>query len=61
MDKVKQISCLDRSVVTEPHHVWPTLTNEQWTKVEDVLKDVILADYRKKNNVNISSLTQSEI
>ena len=60
-DKVKQILRPDTSVFTEPHHVWPTLTDEQWIKVEVALKDLILADYGKKNNVNVSSLTQSEI
>lgn len=60
-DKVKQILRPDTSVVTEPHHVWPSLTDEQWIKVEVALKDLILADYGKKNNVNVSSLTQSEI
>ena len=48
-------------MVTEPHHVWPTLTDEQWVRVEVALKDLILADYGKKNNVNVASLTQSEI
>ena len=61
VDKVKQILRPDKSVVTEPHHVWPTLTDELWIKVEVALKDLILADYGKKNNVNVSSLTQSEI
>lgn len=61
VDKVKQILRPDKSVVTEPHHVWPSLTDEQWIKVEVALKDLILADYGKKNNVNVSSLTQSEI
>eukprot|EP00887_Chlorella_sp_A99_P006813 scaffold2.g6813.t1 len=42
----------DKSVITEPHHIWPTLTDEQWIKVEIALKDLILADYAKKNNVN---------
>ena len=51
----------DKSVVTEPHHIWPTLTDEQWIKVEVALKDLILADYGKKNNVNVASLTQSEV
>ena len=41
--------------------MWPTLTDEQWIKVEIALKDLILADYAKKNNVNVSALTQSEI
>ncbi len=61
VDKVKIILRPDNSVITEPHHVWPTLTDEQWIKVEVALKDLILADYGKKNNVNVSSLTQSEI
>jgi pre-mRNA-processing factor 8 len=61
VDKVKQVLRPDKSVVTEPHHVWPSLTDEQWIKVEVALKDLILADYGKKNNVNVSSLTQSEI
>ena len=39
----------------------PTLTDEQWVRVEVALKDLILADYGKKNNVNVASLTQSEI
>jgi len=60
-DKVKMILRPDKSVVTEPHHVWPSLSDEQWIKVETSLKDLILADYGKKNNVNVSSLTQSEI
>src|SRR5690242_8797817 len=51
----------DKSVVTQPHHVWPTLSDEQWIRVEVALKDLILADYGKKNNVNVASLTQSEI
>ena len=42
-----------------PHR--PTLTDEQWVRVEVALKDLILADYGKKNNVNVASLTQSEI
>jgi len=61
VDKVKMLLRPDKSVITEPHHVWPSLTDEQWIKVEVALKDLILADYGKKNNVNVSSLTQSEI
>ena len=47
--------------MTEPHHIWPTLSDDEWIKVEVTLKDLILADYGKKNNVNVASLTQSEI
>ena len=60
-DRTKVILRPDKTVVTEPHHVWPTLTDEQWVRVEVALKDLILADYGKKNNVNVASLTQSEI
>ena len=82
-DRTKVILRPDKTVITEPHHVWPTLTDEQWARsrrpvmtwvvsflrkrpftqvrVEVALKDLILADYGKKNNVNVASLTQSEI
>lgn len=30
--------------MTQPHHVWPTLTDEDWISVEVQLKDLILAD-----------------
>jgi pre-mRNA-processing factor 8 len=60
-EKTKMILRPDRHTVTEPHHVWPTLTDEQWIKVEVAMKDLILADYGKKNNVNVTQLTQSEI
>jgi pre-mRNA-processing factor 8 len=45
--------------ITEPHHVWPTLDDEAWIRVEVAMKDLILADYGKKNNVNVESLTQA--
>lgn len=51
----------DTSVITQDHHIWPTLSDEQWIDVEAQLRDVILSDYAKKHNVNIQSLTQSEI
>lgn len=60
-DRTKIILRPDVSIVTQDHHIWPTLTDEQWMKVEVQLKDLILADYGKKNNVNVASLTQSEI
>ncbi|KAI6218988.1 Pre-mRNA-processing-splicing factor 8A like [Aphelenchoides fujianensis] len=43
------------------HGKIPTLSDEEWIKVELALKDMILNDYGKKNNVNVSSLTQSEV
>eukprot|EP00199_Chlamydomonas_sp_CCMP681_P000039 CAMPEP_0119105026 /NCGR_PEP_ID=MMETSP1180-20130426/3084_1 /TAXON_ID=3052 ORGANISM="Chlamydomonas cf sp, Strain CCMP681" /NCGR_SAMPLE_ID=MMETSP1180 /ASSEMBLY_ACC=CAM_ASM_000741 /LENGTH=1353 /DNA_ID=CAMNT_0007089951 /DNA_START=3 /DNA_END=4064 /DNA_ORIENTATION=+ len=60
-EKARMILKPDKSIITQPHHVWPTLTDEQWVKVEIALKDLILADYAKKNNVNVQALTQSEI
>lgn len=60
-DRAKVILKPDQSVITELHHIWPTLTPDQWSTVENQLKDLILLDYGKRNNVNIASLTQSEI
>ena len=37
------------------------MLDEQWVRIEVTLKDLILADYGKKNNVNVGSLTQSEV
>lgn len=33
--------------MTQPHHVWPTLTDEDWISVEVQLKDLILADCKR--------------
>ncbi|GAB2224832.1 hypothetical protein Droror1_Dr00005609 [Drosera rotundifolia] len=60
-EKAKMLLKPDRTVVTEPHHIWPSLNDDQWMKVEVALRDLILSDYAKKNNVNTSALTQSEI
>jgi len=60
-EKAKVILKPNKKVITQPHHVWPTLTDEEWIKVEVQLKDLILSDYGRKNNVNVASLTQSEI
>lgn len=60
-DRTKAMLRPDKSTITLPHHVWPSLTDEQWIKVEVSLKDLILADYGKKSNVNVASLTQSEV
>jgi pre-mRNA-processing factor 8 len=59
--KAKMVLKPDMTTVTEPHHIWPSLTDDQWIRVEVALKDMILADYGKKNNVAVESLTQSEI
>ena len=48
-DKTKILLKPDKTTVTEAHHIWPTLTDEEWMKIEVQLKDLILADYGKKN------------
>jgi hypothetical protein len=60
-ERTKMILKPSKDTITEPHHIWPTLTDEEWISTENQLKDLILADYGKKNNVNVASLTQSEI
>lgn len=39
----------------------PCAWSNNESQVEVALKDLILADYGKKNNVNVASLTQSEV
>jgi len=60
-DKTKLILRPDKTVITQEHHIWPSLTDEAWMQVEVQLRDLILNDYGRKNNVNTSSLTSSEV
>jgi len=60
-EKSKIILRPDRNTVTESYHIWPTLSDDEWMKVEVALKDLILADFGKRNSVNVASLTASEI
>jgi pre-mRNA-processing factor 8 len=60
-DKARLILKPHKGVITQPNHIWPSLTEEEWLKVEIELRNLILADFAKKNNVNIASLAQSEI
>ena len=60
-EKANTIMKPTADVITEEHHLWPSFTDEEWVNVEISLKNLILADYGKKNNVQIQSLTQSEI
>lgn len=32
-DKARSLLRPDKSILTQPHHVWPSLTDEQWIKV----------------------------
>ena len=60
-DRTKVILKPDKTTITEPHHIWPSLNHEEWLEVEVKLKDIILADFGRRNNVNVASLTQTEI
>lgn len=60
-DRTKIILKPDKTCITEAHHIWPSFKDAEWIKVETELKDLILADFGKKENVNVASLTQSEI
>ena len=61
LDGTKVLLRPTSSTVTAPHHIWPSLTDEQWINVELACKDMILADFSRKNNVQLGALTQSEI
>ena len=42
-EKAKIILHPDKSTITEPHFVWPSLSDEEWIKVEVAMKELILA------------------
>ena len=60
-DKTRLAMRSAASAPKQPNHIWPTLTQDEWPNVEIELRNIILADFAKSCNVNISSLTQSEI
>lgn len=33
-EKAKMLLKPDKTIITEPHHIWPSLTDDQWTKVK---------------------------
>lgn len=57
-DKTKSILKPNKTIITKPNHIWPSLTDEEWIKVEVEMKNLVINDYAKKNNVNVASLTQ---
>ena len=57
-DRVKLLLTQGES---EPDRIWPKLKEDEWIKVEVQIKDLIINDYGKRNNVNVQSLTQTEI
>ena len=60
-EKAKIILRPTKTTITQPHHVWPSVTPDEWLGIEFALRDLILADYAKRNSVNVGSLTSSEI
>lgn len=48
-DRTKVVLKPDKTTITEAHHIWPSLSDEEWMKIENQLKDLIMADYGKKN------------
>lgn len=48
-EKAKIILRPNKNTITAPHHVWPTLEDEEWMRVEIALRDLILSDYAKRN------------
>ena len=60
-ERAKMILKADPTIIIKEHHLWPSFTDEQWVEIESKMRDLILAEYGKKYNVNIASLTQTEI
>ncbi|SCU79447.1 LADA_0B00716g1_1 [Lachancea dasiensis] len=51
----------DPTIPIKSHHLWPSFNDDQWIEVESKMRDLILEEYGTKYNVNIASLTQTEI
>jgi pre-mRNA-processing factor 8 len=47
--------------IPAPGHIWPSLDDGEWVGIEVALKDLIIEEYSKKNNVNPAALTHAEI
>ncbi|AAS50980.2 ABR207Wp [Eremothecium gossypii ATCC 10895] len=60
-EKAQMIIKADPTIPFKSHHLWPSFTDQQWIEVELKMRDLILSEYAKKYNVDISVLTQSEI
>jgi pre-mRNA-processing factor 8 len=61
VDKTRGIMKPNKTILTKPNHIWPSLNDDEWIKVEEELKNLVINDYAKKNNINVASLTQLEI
>ena len=36
-DRTKIILKPDKTTITEPHHIWPTLSDDEWIKVSEIV------------------------
>ncbi|CEP62605.1 U4/U6-U5 snRNP complex subunit PRP8 LALA0_S05e09362g [Lachancea lanzarotensis] len=60
-EKAQMILKSDPTIPIKEHHLWPSFNDNQWIQIESKLRDLILDEYGRKYNVNIASLTQTEI
>ncbi|AMD21189.1 HEL091Wp [Eremothecium sinecaudum] len=60
-EKAQMILKADPTIPILPHHLWPSFSDEQWVDIELQMRDLILSEYAKKYNVDIATLTQTEI
>ncbi len=59
VDKARMILKVDKDIITEPHHVWPSLTDEQWIKVCAFLRCIFSA--RRACGFSIYRLTSRDV
>ncbi|KNH06334.1 pre-mRNA-processing-splicing factor 8-like protein [Perkinsela sp. CCAP 1560/4] len=59
--RAKKILQLDNEELIASQHLWPSLAPEAWLDTETRLKDLIIADYCKRNGVDVSRITPTEV
>lgn len=60
VDEAKTI-LYSSETVTASHHIWPTLTAEEWITVETNLKNLVLENYCKQNALSIQTLAEDQV
>ena len=56
-DRTKVILKPDKTTITEPHHIWPTLTDEEWVPVEVGLHACFVNKVVKRVNTSLVRCT----
>ena len=59
--RAKKILELNDETRVASHHLWPSLSPEGWLAAETKLKDLIIADYCRRNSVDVSRITPTEV